>query len=168
MAVLDPHSLGVTPTPSVAEHLRESFRRRQGNKTKDVKIPGYDGLYVTFRALDDYTEVREAIKDIARKRGIPEGDREVELAVQTLLLAAVDSFAIINGERIDIGQPLGLGLYDYIFPEEDEGEERPMTDAQAVIALFDNTMALMVTAATLDQWFRGEGVDTEEELLGES
>ena len=172
MSGLDPQALTVSPTQSVAEHLRESFRQRQGNKTKDVRIPGYDGLFVTFRALDDYTEVRDAIKDVARKRGISEGEREVEIAVRTLLLASVSSHAVINDRRVEIDLPLGLGLYDYIFPAEpgEEGdiipEVRPESDTEAVVMLFDNTMALVVTAASLDQWFRGEGVDTDEEILG--
>lgn len=155
----------VIASQSVAEHLREAFRKRQSNKTVDLEIPGYGGLFGTFRALDDYAELREAIQDVAKKRGISEADREVEIAASTLLLASVSSYALVDGQHVDIPHPLGLGLYDYIFPAEDEMEARPGSDSEAVHMLFDNSVSLVVTAARLERWFAGEGVATDGELL---
>jgi hypothetical protein len=162
---------GVTPTPSVGNTLRAAFRKTQGNKTKDVSIPGFSGqLHVVFRALDDYTEVRDGIKDIIEKHGIPESAREIEIGIATLLLSAIESYAVIEDEKVPC-PPLGLELYDFIFPaEEEEGkatEARPDTDAQAVFMLFPGTMPLMVTVGELDQWFKSSGAETEETVLGE-
>lgn len=157
----------VIASQSVAEHLREAFRKRQSNKTIDLEIPGYSGgLFGTFRALDDYAEVRDAIQGPAKKMGISEADRDLEIAVNLLLLASVSSYAIVDGgQRVDIPHPLGLGLYDYIFPAEDEMEARPGSDSEAVHMLFQNSMALMRTAGLFDQWSRGEGALTDEELV---
>lgn len=158
---------GASPTNSVAEHLRASFRKAQSRKTKDVAIPGYDELHVVFRALDDYSEVRDGIAKILSKRGIPESTREIEMGIQTLLMSSVDSYAMVAGEKVEIGLPLGVALYDYIWPAEDENEIRPQTDAEAVTMLFLSTMSLMTVTAELDMWFKNTGVETDNEVLGE-
>jgi hypothetical protein len=168
---MDTNSITVRPTPSVAEHLRKSFRAKQGNKIESFPIAGYDGLFVTFRALDDYAEVRNATVEVVKRRGVPEAEREIEIGIETLKLSSIGSYAIIDGQKIDIGLPLGVDLYDYIFaadPDADDApEHRPQTDNEAIILLFDNTMALMLLASRLDRWFKGEAISTDEELLGE-
>lgn len=168
---MDTSNIAIRPTPSVAEHLRNSFRERQGNKVESFPIAGYDGLFVTFRALDDYAEVRNAVGEVVKRRGVPEAEREIEIGIETLKLSSIGSYAMIDGQKIDIGLPLGIDLYDYIFAadpdSDDEPTHKPQTDNEAIILLFDNTMALMLLASRLDRWFKGEAVTTDEALLGE-
>lgn len=159
----------VAPTPSVAQHLRDSANRARQHKTRSMRLPDYDGLYVTFRALDDYREVRAAIREVLKRRGVRPEDREVEIAIETLLLASTGSYAEIDGRRHDIGLPLGVELYDYIWPAEGEDEVRPSSDSQAVVLLFgSNTVQITAMAAELDMWFKDTGRLVDEELLGNS
>ena len=163
---------GVSAMPSVAEHLRTSFRKAQSNRApKHVKVPGYDGLYLKFRPLDSYEEVAETIKaTIKRNPHISATQRDVAVGVETMLLASVGSYAIVDGETYDIGLTLGLQLYNYIFPPETDEEGHPIpgpsTDQEAVYLLFIDDLSLMNVATMLDMWWKNAGVETEDELLG--
>lgn len=161
------------PAKSVSERLRESFVRSQAVKTQDIAIPGYDELHVIFRVLDDYTELRRVLRGAQlRNRHLPESAQEIQASIETLILASVDSYAVVDGQRIDIGLPLGLALYDYIFPvsAEDPAKPslRPTKDGEAVTMLFGSTVALMFVASQLDVVSKMAAITAETELPGES
>lgn len=158
-------------TPTVADLLRQGYQEaQQAREPKDIVLHGYgepvSELHVTFRCLDDYEEVRDALREALKKQGLKPAQRELAAGIETLALAATDSYALINGERHELGLPLGLALYDHLFPATD-GSARPMNDAQAITMLFHSkTMPIMTAYAELDQWIRRGGRDAEEETLG--
>lgn len=168
---------GVTQVPSVAEHLRKSFQKAQASrKPKEIAVPGYDGLFLVFRPLDSYEEVGETIEaTMKRLRGqrLTRWQRDVAIAVDTMLLGAIGSYAMVDDVRYEIGIPLGVELYNYIFPPEPDPETgdvgpRPMTDQEAVYMLFLDDLSLMNMASELDEWWKTAGVEVEEEVLGNS
>lgn len=147
---------------SLKDQLLAARAAVQHSKTSDFEIPGYSGrLGATFRALDDYSEVRAIIK---RHERVPdEALRELYVAADTLVEASTDTFALVDGEQHALGVTLGLPLYGYL--ELDEGAEN---DRQAVFALFPSTMSLMTLFADYDQWMKGAQRKTESELAGKS
>ena len=151
---------------SVAARLRESFAEGQANKTREVEIPGYDGLFGVFRAIDDYTEVRPVIARAAKARG-DEAQKEISIAAETLLLSSVDTFAMVDGKRVDIGLPLGKGLYDTLW-EGDESHVQVDNDRQALSLLIPSTVSLVALAGQVDLWSKQSLDRTGEEILGES
>lgn len=164
MSVLPP---AVEAAASVAEHLRASFKKAVERKTRDVKLPDYDELHVIFRALDDYAELRDGIRDVVDRPGLADAEREIEISLRTLVMSSVDSYAVIEGEKHEIGLPLGAALYDYINPPA-EGEQRALTDEQATLLLFRGTMALMTVSGELSTWFGNVGQATDTELVKNS
>ena len=158
----------VGPTSSVADHLRATFVEAQQDREKDIAIPGYEELHVIFRPLTDYAQQRQAVSQSSRP-GMSQATREIEVSIGDLIAASVSSYALVGGVRAEIGLPLGIGLYDFIFPSQDgeRPEQRPGTDAEAVMLLFDNnTLRLMTIAGTIVQWSTGVSADTDEVLLG--
>lgn len=161
---------GVQESLSPAAILLAGYRDAQANREpKDMILHGFgepvSELHVQFRVLDDYEEVRTTIREALSAKGLSAGQREVRIGIETLLMAACGSYAIVNGARHEIGHPLGLELYDYLFPED--GQARPMTDSQAVVLLFhSNTTLIMTTYAELDMWLKRGGREAEDEVLG--
>ena len=161
---------GPQPTLSVADLLRKGYNDAAAAKPpKDILIPGYGEpdteLHGLFRILDDYEEVRDGLKESMRQRNVKPAQRELEGGMDTLLMASIGSYAVVNGQRHEIGHPLGVELYDYLFP--DDGSPRPGNDRQALVLLFHRkTMPIMTAYMELDQWIRRGGVDAEEESLG--
>jgi hypothetical protein len=136
----------------------------QKRKPKDMILPGYGEpvkeLHVEYRALTDYDEVREQTRKTFAK-GMAPAVLEKELGKEMLRIASINSYALIDGQRIDIGLPLGLELYSQLFPDK----PGPRTDGEAIVLLYDsNTTVLMNQYALLDRWIRGGGYATEDEL----
>ena len=160
----------VNPTSSVLKQLRDSAKKARENKTIDLPIPDFAGLYVTFRALSDYSEVRSALVKVLKKKGLSAADRDVEVSVETLLMSSVSSYALVDDVRHEIPgrPPLGRALYDELFPPERDDEIRPENDQQAVLWLFgQNTVQITTLAAQLDLWFKNTNLKLDEDLLGE-
>jgi hypothetical protein len=150
---------GRGPDGSLKDQVRFSRARIQHTKTRDFEIPGYQPqLFVTFKALDDYTETREIG---ARHENVPdEAQREMYVAADTLIAASTDSYGILDGERVEIGLPLGAALAARL---DHDGAEN---DRQAVFQIFPSTMSLMRTFIELDGWTQQVARGTDEELEG--
>ena len=166
----------LVPEQSVADQLRSEFAVAKGQRTKDFRIPGYEphALWITCRALDDYTEMRKMILEVVKKtRYLPQNaqaEQQIALGVETMIRACTGSYVVKeDGTRVEIGKKLGLDLHDYIFPPvEGAGTYRPMSDAEAVHVLFPwGTSSIMTTAAAIDMWMKGTSLEIEESLLGE-
>ena len=160
-------------TQSVLDTLRASAIRKRAHKKRDWPIADYDGLYVTFQLLEDYNTTRAQLLQTLKRRGVSAGSREISIALKMLIAASVDSYAIVNDQRYELGLPLGIDLYDQLWPAgrsvEGQPAGRPRNDEQAVIMLFGgNTVRITSLAAELDQWFKGVLDDTADELVGES
>lgn len=164
---------GPQPVRSPADMLRAAYEAAVADvEPKDIQVLGYGEpdteLHVLYRMLDDYEEVRQGLRPSRAERNKSQARKEIEVAIDTLLLASVGSYALIGGEQHDIGQPLGLGLYEYLFPDDGSGKARPGNDRQAVIMLYHGkTLRIASDAAELDQWIKAGGVDAEELALGE-
>lgn len=158
------------PEESVAERLRASLARSLAGTTQDLRVPGYDELHLVFRALSDWGEFRDAVREAQiDARYAREADQEIKVATTTMLLACVDSYAVVDGVKAPIGEKLGLPLYDYIFPADGTGEYRPQTDGEAVILLFGgDTVALMMFAGQLNIWSKAQEMAAEAALAGNS
>lgn len=160
---------GVPESPSVAALLRAGYERALAERAPlDKVITGYGEpeteLHVLFRALEDYDENRKNLRPVIKKAR-DASQQEQAIARRTLALAAAGSYALVNGERHEIGHNLGLGLYAYLFPQN--GQAGPATDDQAIILLFHSkTQPIMDMYYEYEQWRRGEGQEAEEEELG--
>lgn len=159
---------GPVPERSVAESLRAAHSRAHQRRTTEFDIPGYGGQLVgVFRAVGDFYEIHNAV---AEERKVRRGDAEITLAfaVDFLLLASVECFALIDGQKSQL-PALGLGLYEAIFPESEEDHPGPQNDKEAMHLLFPlGTFSIVETATQLDAWAKGEAFEADEELLGES
>lgn len=156
-----------------ADTLRAAYEAATATvEPKDIQVRGYgepaSELHVLYRMLDDYAEVRDGLRG-ARGRGkVQPATRELEMAMDTLHMASVGSYALVNGERHEIGHPLGLELYNYLFPDDGSGKARPGTDRQAIVMLYHGkTLPITLAYTELDQWIKNGGVDAEELALGE-
>lgn len=164
---------GPQPTLSVAELLRAAYEdAAAAREPKDIQIYGYGEpdteLHVLLRMVDDLEEISDALRPAMRRKGVKPTQRQLDVAIDTLLLASVGSYAVVNGERHDLGVPLGLELYDQLFPDDGSGKPRPATDRQAVVLLFHNkTLPIATAFVAYDNWVKAGGVEAEEEALGE-
>lgn len=143
--------------------LRDLAQRRVGQTTKDFAVPGYDRrLWATFRALTEYADVR---RPVVEHQGIPDdAEREVLMAVDTLLAATVGAYALMpDGEKVDLGVPLGLGLAGHL------GFSGLENDRQAVLAIFKTgTADLMEFFGDVTRFFDEAKHGGEAALVGES
>ncbi len=142
-----------TPEPSVAERLRANFARAQARATQEFELPTIEGLWIVFRQLTDIAEVQDSLAEV--NEHLAPSQVSIEAATRMLVASSVDSYALIDGTRHEIGLRLGLGLYDHLFPAEN-GEIRPATDAEAVALMFQtadgstDTLSLVMFAQRLD------------------
>lgn len=156
-----------------AQLLRAAFEEaQQARKVKEMALPAFGGpdsdrrLIVEYRALSDYTELRGEIQKTMKTKGRAKtpAQKEMILGRETLRLASTGSYALINDERVEIGHPLGLELYAYLFGANANG---PQGDHEAIHLLYNGDTTVMMTQyAELDQWIRNGGVEAEEETLG--
>ena len=150
----------IAPDLSVSERIRASIVKAQQRKTQDLIFPESEELHILFRPLDDFTELQPLLAEVA---GSPEGQQAIQAAINTLVASSVDSYAVVDGEKVDIGMKLGLGLYDFIFPVEN-GEVRPTTDGEAISLMFGgDTVALVMFARRLHVWQKIQAAVVEAE-----
>lgn len=160
---------GVPEAPSVADLLRAGYERALVDRPPmDAVIHGYGEpkteLHILLRPLENYEENRKNLRPVIKK-GRGASQQEQAIARRTLALAAAGSYALVNGERHEIGHNLGLDLYGYLFPQN--GQVGPGTDDQAIILLFHSkTQPIMDMYYEYEQWRRGVGQDAEEDELG--
>jgi hypothetical protein len=121
------------PEQSVAERLRANFEKAQARRTKALQFPPIEGLYIVFRPIIDFAEVEAALESVSD--ALPKSQMAIENAIRLMIVSSVDSYAMVDGERREIGLKLGVQLYDMIFPAEN-GEIRPQTDGEAVTRMF--------------------------------
>lgn len=134
---------------SLKDVLLAAREEAQRDKTVDLEIPGYGGrLWGTFRALDDYTELR-ALVQRARDEGQDDMTRELYAGADTLVRACTDTYAREGEEKHPLGKRLGLELASYL------GLDDADTDRQAVFLLVPSSLALMSLFADYDAWLKG-------------
>lgn len=157
---------GPQPIESVADILRAGYEQAKAQQEpKDMVLPGYgepvSELHILFRHIPDYEELRNDLRKTLKK-GMRGAALEMALGKETLRLASTGSYALVNGERKELGQPLGLALYAALgLPPG------PQTDGEAIHLLFhEDTTVMMTRYAELDQWIRRGGREAEDELLG--
>jgi hypothetical protein len=162
---------GPQPVRTPADILRSAYEQAAAEvEPKDIQVRGYgepdSELHVLYRMLDDYAEVRGLTRTQNRK--VKPEVRDVEMAIDTLQIASVGSYAVVGGERHDLGEPLGLGLYNLLFPEDGSGKARPGNDRQAIIMLYHGkTLPITLAYTELDAWIKNGGVEAEDQALGE-
>ena len=133
-----------------------------GEHTEDFEIPGFGGrLWGTFKALDDYAELRQIGK---RHEGITDQvEREMAVGADTLLEANTDTFALIDGKKEPLGVRLGLELNGYL------GIEGAQNDREALFLLFDSkTTNLMQLFFRYDGWTKVAQTEAETRVEGKS
>lgn len=141
-----PSPVGV-PELSVADRLRANFAAAQSQRTQEFEFPPISGLYIVFRTIEDFGEAHDTIMG---NPGLPAAQQEIAMAINLLVASSIDSYAIVDGDRHDIGLKLGVDLYDLIFPAE-EGQIRPRTDGEAVALMFGaDTLSLVMFSRKLN------------------
>lgn len=141
------------PEPSVAERLRANFEKAKQQHTQELQHPMIEGLFIVFRSIDDFAEANTAFDGI--NDYLSDDQKQIELALKLLVSSSVSSYAIVDGQRHEIGLPLGVALYDYLFPAEN-GSVRPTTDGEALVATFvkddgrPDTFSLVMFSRKLD------------------
>jgi len=149
-----------TPDGSIQGALRAALAAAQHRQNKDFPIPGYSGrLWGTFRALDDYTDVRGIVAGLDRVSD--DATKELYIAADTIIKSCVGVYALMDGEKHELPYGMGIGLADYLGQQVD-------TDRQAVFALFPGTLAVMGLLADLDAWFKDADAKSAEETAGNS
>jgi hypothetical protein len=156
-----------TPKTSVKQQLIAARQAAQSVTTVDLEIPGYGGrLWGTFRALDEYSEVRAIIAANSQIRD--DADRELYNGADTLLAASLDTYALLeDGSKEPLGLKLGAKLAAYLELND------PETDRQALIGgrgvgIFPGTMSVMTLFTQYDLWLKTARREVEEELEGNS
>lgn len=161
---------GEPPAKSVADLLRDAYSDAGSSREpKAIQLFGYGEpdmeLWVTFRMVDDYDKIQEHLAPIM-KRGGPKQQKIVNLGLETLVMAAEGSYAVINGARHDIGARLGVELYDQL--GLNPGSPHPGSDRAAAFLLFkENKFRVADAFMTYNRWVKRGGVDAEDEALGE-
>lgn len=161
---------GPEPAKPVADILREAFETVAEEKPpKAIQLFGYgepvSELWVTFRMVDDYDELTETLGPVMKQRG-PKKQRVVNIGLETLLMAAVGSYAVVDGTEYDIDCKLGLELYAHL--GLNPSSPQPGNDRQAAWLLFKgNKLRVADAFMAYNNWVKAGGVDVEEEALGE-
>jgi hypothetical protein len=168
-----------TPVPAITatktslqQQLRASRKRAANKQTEDFQIPGYSpALWGTFRAMDDYSDVRRFV--IAHVDVADEAEKELLIAADTLAASCTDLYVKIGDTRADLEiAPQGFTPQSaaYLVTEPDgQGGERPVqvdSDRQAVFAIFPNTSSIMELYGEMKSYFNNAGIAADEELLG--
>jgi hypothetical protein len=152
-------------TGTLQAQLRASIAQAQQRRTKDFEIPGYDPpLWLTLRAGDEYGEMRSIAEPHANV--LPEAERDMRIAADTLIAMCLDAFAMVDGEKRSLGVTLGLGLAAYIGLEAEN-------DRQAAFLIFGQgqatrTMPLMTMFAEYQAWSQSNLPASVREAAGNS
>jgi len=150
----------IEPANTLQAELRAARARAMHKHTRDFAIPGYGGrLWGTFRALDDYAEVRKIV--LEHRRVPDEAEGEVLIAADTLVKSCDSVYAVRHGERTDLGMTLGRQLAEFL-------GEPVENDRQAIFAIFPDTLTVMSLYGEIDRWIRAVGVEADEETAGKS
>lgn len=147
---------------SLQDQLRAARLRALHETTQDFEIPGTAGtLWGTFKALDDYREVREIVKSNAATGD--EAEQEMNVAADTLVRSCVGVYAKDpeTGEIQQLDMGLGVQLAEYYGETVD-------TDRQAVFAIFPGTVSIVTLFAQLEAWFAKTGRKATGDLAGNS
>jgi len=148
------------PANTLQAELRAARAHATRKHTRDFAIPGYGGrLWGTFRALDDYADVRKII--VEHRDHHDEAERELLMAADTLVKSCEGVYALRHGERTDLRMGLGQQLAEFL-------GEPVENDRQAVFTIFPTTLAVMTLFGEVDLWIRAVGVQATEEAAGNS
>ena len=115
---------------SLQARLRASHAREVKRVTGEFEIaPGvFDPpLWGVFRALDDYSERRQAA--FRHQNVADDAERELLGAADAIVTACEDVYALVDGEKVSLGVRIGKPLADYLGIPADN-------DRQAIFALF--------------------------------
>lgn len=146
---------------SFREQLLAARERSLRSRTVELEIPGYERrLWGTFRAIDDYSEVRAIVR---RHQQRADAEQELHVAADTLLAACVDCYGLEDGQRHPLDVKLGLPLAGMLGLADGCDNDR-----QALFAVIPSTMAVMTLFAEYDQWLKGARQEAEDDLQGES
>lgn len=153
---------------SVAELLRQSVENAADVEPLVIRIPVFNPpLQVSLRKLKDAKQVDAAMKGTDR---LPdEATQAIEIAARTLVLASVDTFVDVEGQRVSFGR-LGSAVLKQIFPDR----EAPASDVEAVYALYTgsdgqlDSISMTQAAAEYNEWRNNAIASAQHQVLGES
>jgi len=149
-----------TGRATLQDELRAAKARATNRQTRDFPIPGYEGrLWGTFRALDDYADVRAIIAEHGKVADAAE--QEQLIAADTLVKSCTRVFALRDGEQHDLGMGLGRDLAAFLGDEVEN-------DRQGIFAVIPNSLLLMSFYGEIDRWFRGTEAAATSEASGKS
>jgi hypothetical protein len=149
--------------------MREARAAATTSHTVDIPIPGIKidapgfgpgELWGTFRALDDYREMRKIGKRHERVRD--EATRELEIAADVLVRSSVTTFLRIDGYGdVPLDMPVGTELAIWIGACAPGADVR---DAEAAFMVFPNTYQLAIAAQKITDLSDAAGQQADEEL----
>src|SRR5215471_3002672 len=133
---------------SLKAQIQAARERALHNRTHDFPIPGTDDtLWGTFRALDDWGEVR-GIAKAALAASNDETTQELYIAADNLVRSCIDIYAFdAEGQKHSIADGLTLDLAHELF------EGVALTPRQAVFEIFPTTKSVALFFAELETWF---------------
>lgn len=151
---------------SVAELLRQSVENAADVEPLVIRIPVFNPpLQVSLRKVKDLGALQKAMEGINPE----DASQSTEVAARTLVLASVDTFVDVEGQRISFG-PLGVAVLKEIFPDR----EAPANDVEAVYALYTgsdgvlDSISLAQAAVEYNEWRQTAYSAAQSQVLGES
>lgn len=132
-------------------------------------MPGWEGVFVRFRSLDDYSEMRDVAQQISATAQ-SEIQAEIQSSIATLRMSAVSAYARGTDGQTEELPPLGMGLYDALIPEGDPDRPTvgPQNDDEAIVMLFRGTAPLVSLAGALMEEFGQVGIKVDQEIAKNS
>lgn len=156
----------VVPGLSFRDKVRAARTAAQNRKTKDFKIPGFEGtIWGTFKALDKWADVRGIVDKYAH---LTDGEDELMIAAETLLRSCVTLYGLDNGVRAPLDMTLGVQFAEWVEEGSTVTTGPPMTDLQAVFVAIPDEVQLVKLFTRLEQWYTGEDEGTSAEQVGNS
>jgi hypothetical protein len=152
---------------SLQEKVRAARKRRERDLVVRVPIPGWPLLIGRYKMVDWRVK-----GEIDLRHEVEEDVLEKMRLVQTdFLIAASDGVeAVDDGERVDLGVTLGLGLAGWLGINEPTSDGSPLAadDQTAVALIIDDGEDLLEHATVVRTMLRGESEQVGEQIVGES
>ena len=137
-----------------AQARRQAILNR---KTVRLEVPGYENiLEVEYRGLT-YAEGKRIIS--RHERQADDAIRDIYVAADQLMLASVNSYELVDGDRTELGMPWGKELARSLGVKVDDA----MTARQAMIAAFATDLHLTRHWADYVEWLGSAQDEADEE-----
>lgn len=155
-----------TKTTSVLDQIKARRAKLHESRTLDLNIPGYGGALVARYAPLPYDKFR-SIQDRNEKTAMSDGEREVNVAIDTLMNACLGIFIREEGELRPLEHESYHVKYDGSLMQALDLNE-PIDPRHTVKEVFPSDIAIMTQFTRFIEWQTGEDAAIDSSLVGES